>query len=99
MDGSIPGAAGRRRLTARFAGRVQGVGFRYTTLDLAATLAVAGYVSNLPDGDVELIAEGAEADLRELLARLERSHLGRFILRVEQQWSPATGAFDGFTIR
>ena len=44
-----------------YSGRVQGVGFRYTAQHLAAGYAVAGYVRNLPDGDVELVAEG-EAD-------------------------------------
>ncbi len=46
------------RQTVYFAGRVQGVGFRLTTANLAKDFAVAGTVRNLPDGRVELIVEG-----------------------------------------
>ena len=41
-----------------YSGRVQGVGFRYTAHDLAAGYPIAGYVRNLPSGEVELVAEG-----------------------------------------
>ena len=44
-----------------FQGHVQGVGFRYATHGLAQRFAVAGYVRNLADGRVELVAEGLEA--------------------------------------
>ncbi len=99
MDMLNQNAPGQRRLTARFEGRVQGVGFRYTAVACAAAAGVTGYVSNLPDGDVELVAEGPEEQLRDLLARIQRSYLDRFILRVHQQWSPATGAFVAFTVQ
>jgi acylphosphatase len=88
-----------RRLLARFEGRVQGVGFRCTTVDLATRLGVTGYVANLMDGDVELVAEGPEERLLELLQQIQRSHLGRYILRVQPQWLPATGEFTGFDVR
>lgn len=55
------------RVTAYFTGRVQGVGFRYTTARLAKQFAVAGYVMNLPDGRVELVVEGEPAQVRGLL--------------------------------
>lgn len=88
------------RLTARFEGHVQGVGFRYTTIEIAERLGVtAGYVMNLMNGDVELVAEGTEQTLRALLAEIQRSHLGRHILRLDQQWSPARGGFSGFSLR
>lgn len=88
------------RLTARFEGHVQGVGFRYTVIELAGRLGVqAGYVMNLMNGDVELVAEGAEPTLRELLAQTQRSHVGRYIQRIEQQWSPARGGFSTFGLR
>src|SRR5207245_6186322 len=41
-----------------YSGQVQGVGFRYTAQQLAAGFAVSGFVRNLPNGDVELVAEG-----------------------------------------
>jgi acylphosphatase len=50
-----------------YSGRVQGVGFRYTCQRLAEGFAVSGYVRNLPDGKVELLAEGAEDQVRAFL--------------------------------
>ena len=55
----------RRRLI--YSGRVQGVGFRYTTASIARRFPVTGYVRNLPDGSVELAAEGTADVLDEFL--------------------------------
>lgn len=49
------------RIHAVFSGRVQGVGFRYTTLEIARSHPVVGFVRNLPDRTVELEAEGEPA--------------------------------------
>ena len=43
------------RNTVRYTGHVQGVGFRYTTTNIAARFAVAGYVQNMPDGSVRVV--------------------------------------------
>jgi acylphosphatase len=51
-----------------YAGRVQGVGFRYTTQRLAAGRPVAGSVRNLPTGDVELVVEGDDSEVAAFLA-------------------------------
>jgi acylphosphatase len=59
------------RLEAHFSGRVQGVGFRYTTRQIAAGYEVTGRVRNLPDGRVHLIAEGAEAEVRDFLREIQ----------------------------
>ncbi|HTB63266.1 MAG TPA: acylphosphatase [Opitutales bacterium] len=59
------------RLEAHFSGRVQGVGFRYTTRQIAAGYEVTGRVRNLPDGRVHLIAEGAEAEVRDFLRDIQ----------------------------
>lgn len=53
-------------------GKVQGVGFRYTTADLARRYPVNGYVKNLHDGQVELFAEGATADVDRFLQAVAR---------------------------
>ena len=50
--------------TVYFSGHVQGVGFRYSTLAVSHEFEVAGYVCNLPDGRVQVEAEGAKADPR-----------------------------------
>ena len=78
----------RRRI--QFTGRVQGVGFRMTTVALARGLPLAGTVRNLDDGDVELVVEGAVADIDTLLARLDE-HFKGHIRSMRQEISPATG--------
>lgn len=55
----------QRRVVYR--GRVQGVGFRYTTRSIARRFPVAGWVKNLPDGGVELVVEGADDSVRTFL--------------------------------
>ena len=56
-----------KRLSVIFSGRVQGVGFRYEVCHVAAPLEVTGFVRNLWDGTVELVAEGNEGELVDLL--------------------------------
>ncbi|HEY3245252.1 MAG TPA: acylphosphatase [Phycisphaerae bacterium] len=71
MSGTI-----RRRVL--FSGNVQGVGFRYTAYQLAQGYRVGGYVKNLPDGRVELVAEGATDEVRRFIEALEdqmRAHI------------------------
>lgn len=59
-------------LKARFFGRVQGVGFRYTVKQLADALLLPGTVENLPDGSVSLLAQGEMQHLKLLLSRIEK---------------------------
>jgi acylphosphatase len=53
-----------------YSGRVQGVGFRYTVRGLATKYPIAGYVRNLPSGDVELLAEGPAEHVEAFLAAI-----------------------------
>jgi acylphosphatase len=82
----------RRRIV--FSGRVQGVGFRMTAVHLAAGLPLSGTVQNLPDGDVELIAEGSAADIDTLIDRL-REHFEGLIRTVSQDRSTPTVPHPG----
>lgn len=59
-----------------YTGRVQGVGFRYTTREIAGHHPVAGYVKNLPDGSVELVAQGVSADVERFLAAVAERFRG-----------------------
>ncbi len=59
------------RLEAHFAGRVQGVGFRYSARQIAQGFTVTGQVRNLPDGRVHLVAEGQETEVREFLREIQ----------------------------
>jgi acylphosphatase len=59
------------RLEVHFSGRVQGVGFRYQARQTAQGFAVTGQVRNLPDGRVQLIAEGAENEVRAFVSEIK----------------------------
>jgi acylphosphatase len=81
-----------------FSGHVQGVGFRYQTLQIAKGFEVSGYVRNLPDGRVQLEAEGTA---REVAAFVEAvvEHLETYIRKTERSSSRRPAQFAGFTIR
>lgn len=86
------------RVRVRFTGRVQGVGFRVTTFELAKGFDVVGNVRNMGDGSVALVAEGAPAELQKflqaILTRFERN-----IVTAEDHWeSLASRNFTGFSI-
>ena len=85
------------RRTIYFSGRVQGVFFRATTCSVASTFRVTGFVRNLPDGRVQLVAEGAVADLdcfQEAVENAMRSN----VAEVDASDVSATGEFASFTI-
>jgi acylphosphatase len=86
------------RKTVHYFGRVQGVGFRYTTCQLAADFAVVGHVRNLPDGRVELVAEGDPEEIERFLSAVART-MTRNIREATNYESPATGEFDRFQVR
>jgi acylphosphatase len=75
---------------------VQGVGFRFTTRRIAAGHPVRGYVKNLPDGRVELVAEGEPEALEAFLAEMA-DRMSGYIRGVTQESGPATGEFPDFS--
>lgn len=83
-----------------YSGRVQGVGFRYTTKQLATGFDVSGWVKNLADGRVELLV--VAHDLEELDAFLtelqENSVLANHIKETESHSIPAPAGVSGFSI-
>lgn len=82
-----------------FEGRVQGVGFRYTTKDLARGFDVLGTVRNLPDGTVELIISGESEEVEEFLRELvEDSAVAHHITEVRQEEIDPLPDLKGFTI-
>jgi len=85
------------RLDAWFSGRVQGVGFRYQTLQVAKEFEVSGIVKNLPDGRVHLIAEGLQSELNDFKNEVE-SQLDSYIKGVEDKTQPTYRQFEGFKI-
>jgi acylphosphatase len=81
-----------------YSGRVQGVGFRYTVRRLASGFEVTGAVRNLPDGRVELLAEGSQDELDAFRQAIRQSGLEHFIQREDLQWDEAENVFRGFEI-
>lgn len=80
-----------------YSGRVQGVGFRYTAQALAAGYPVAGYVRNLPNGEVELIAEGEDSVVEAFLAAVAQ-RMAAYIRNTTVQDAAPSGQ-GGFQIR
>ena len=89
--------SGQRRLI-HFSGSVQGVGFRYTARRVAEQFDVTGYAKNLPDGRVEIVAEGPPDQIHGFLAAIQ-DRMGYYIQDIAQQVSDPSGQFDGFGIR
>ena len=82
-----------------YTGRVQGVGFRYTIRQLAHGFEVVGYVRNLDDGRVEMVAEGDEEELNRFVKHVGSSDLAAYIRHETVEWLPATGDFHNFSIQ
>ena len=80
-------------------GRVQGVSFRYYTVERAESLGLTGWVRNLSDGTVEVVAEGTRANLEHLLAFLRRGPSGAQVKQVDVAWGAAGGQFSTFSVR
>ncbi|HTX20899.1 MAG TPA: acylphosphatase [Candidatus Aquilonibacter sp.] len=91
-------SAASRRLQIFYSGRVQGVGFRYTAKTVAAGFEVTGTIRNLPDGRVELVAEGTREELEAFRAAIRNAGLDSFIRDENISWSDAQNQFRGFEI-
>jgi acylphosphatase len=89
---------GVERRTVLYSGHVQGVGFRWTAVRIADGFDIRGYVRNLDDGRVELVAEGVIEELDQFLAAVAKG-LDGYIGRFESSASRATHEFSSFTIR
>ena len=84
-------------LRVLFAGRVQGVGFRWSTLTVAKDFTITGFVKNLPDGKVELIAEGEETVVRSFLEAL-RSKMALYVEDCQVVGERAPRRYEDFSI-
>ncbi|MDQ6632188.1 MAG: acylphosphatase [Verrucomicrobiota bacterium] len=81
-----------------YAGRVQGVGFRYSIKNVATGFEVTGTVRNCPDGRVELMAEGDKNELEKFQRAIQDSEVGGLISQEEVNWSEAKNEFHDFEI-
>jgi acylphosphatase len=87
-----------KRLHVCYSGMVQGVGFRYTSQHIASRFGLTGWVRNLRDGGVEVLAEGHEEVLGRFLAEID-DEMGSYIRGADISWGEATGEFGDFEIR
>jgi acylphosphatase len=92
-------AAAPVRLTAWVSGRVQGVGFRWWIRCRARELGLLGSASNLPDGRVEVIAEGLRPACAALLVALRSRQPPGHVTSVVERWSGPRGGLDDFRER
>ncbi len=86
-----------QRREIHYSGRVQGVGFRYTTKTIARGYNVTGYVQNLDDGRVRLVVEGEAAELDRFLGELEE-RMAHYIRGRTCDTRPATGQYTDFSV-
>jgi acylphosphatase len=95
---SMDSCRAQKRVRVVFSGRVQGVGFRFTVCRIAEGFDVTGYVRNLWDGDVELVAEGLDEIVSDFLEAIRNSPMKRNIFTERASWERATGEFDRFGV-
>lgn len=100
MDDDVaPEQSGERQMRACVRGEVQGVGYRMFARREATARGLRGYVRNLPDTSVEVVAEGEVQRLVEYIAALRRGPSAARVSAVEVAWSAAEGRLAGFRIR
>lgn len=87
-----------QRREVRFTGYVQGVGFRFTALRVAAGCDLTGYVRNMPDGSVECVIEGQVDQIDRFIAELSQA-MGSHIHQRTEQIAPCSGSLGAFTVK
>jgi acylphosphatase len=92
----VSGEGGQRRVVALVSGSVQGVGYRWFVRGRAAAAGLAGSATNLPDGRVEVVLEGADAAVRAVLVELQGAQAPGAVTRVDVRDEPVQGS-SGFT--
>lgn len=80
-------------------GKVQNVGYRDYVQRSADSLSLVGWVRNLPDGMVELVAQGTPDVLKEFVEFLHEGSLGANVMGVSVDWRSAEDVYDDFAIR
>ena len=88
-----------RKVELVISGVVQGVGFRYFVHNSARQLGVVGWVRNLPDGRVQVAAEGDRGLLESFIEELKVGPRMASISDVTVKWSDATGKYRSFEMQ
>jgi acylphosphatase len=88
-----------QELHAYVNGWVQGVGYRYFVVNNALALGLRGYVRNMSEGSVEVIAQGTRPNLERLLTLLQRGPSAAEVKEIRTNWGQPTEHFSGFHVR
>lgn len=80
-------------------GDVQAVGYRFTAIEIARDLGLTGWVKNNSDGSVEIVAEGEEEKLKDLISWTRKGPPFAKVDKVQFDWEEATGEFSSFDVR
>ncbi|MCK5596480.1 MAG: acylphosphatase, partial [Candidatus Eisenbacteria sp.] len=86
------------RIHALVRGMVQGVGFRYFVLNAARTAGLVGFVKNLRDGSVEILAEGPREELERFARDVSEGPRRGLVRDVQFTWAESTGEFESFEV-
>ncbi len=86
------------RIHALVRGSVQGVGFRYFVLNTARTAGLVGFVKNLRDGCVEIVAEGPREELQRFARDVSEGPRHGLVRDVQLRWTESTGEFESFEV-
>lgn len=89
----------KKQVHAYISGRVQGVFFRASAAHVARLWRLGGFARNLPDGRVEVVVEGEEEQVNEMIAWCHAGPAGAHVEDVDVVWSEATGGYTDFKIR
>ncbi len=87
-----------KRAQIKISGSVQGVSYRYFTKQKADQLGLTGWVCNLPDGRVAVLAEGPVAKIKVLIKWLAEESPGQ-TEKIITQWTTGSSQFPQFSIR
>ena len=88
-----------KRINVFVSGRVQGVAFRWVTVDVAQQKGVTGWVRNLRDGRVEVMAEGEEMVLKDFIEFLKKGPRYAKVKDIQVDWGAYKGEFRSFEVR
>lgn len=91
-------AVAAHRAHAFYSGRVQGIGFRHLTEEIAHRIGVRGFVKNLRDGRVEVVCEGPKDRIDAFLKEILGGPLGRHVQKCDCRWEDPCGEFTDFTV-
>lgn len=89
----------QQQLHAIIHGRVQGVGFRQSTVVRAQAIGCTGWVRNKPDGTVEVVAQGQTEQLERLAQFLRQGPTAARVDDIDLKWQSPQGTFDSFGVR